>query len=237
MQQAKRAKSGDVPTALLEARVDKGYVLYVSRTAEITAIDMNMFTDMRPNEQSDALDELKKRATVYAIDGEGCLGDNLDGDGQLPQWVLDQFIEKHGLRWWAGSGADFEMLEEANRAAKDIVELALTAPIDSFYGMKHVAVGDETIQKCSARPELYRARGGVLEPGSDGFLARYTVPPSDTEARQTVNSNGLATYTASFSLYCDPFGAELYNVVRVTFTCRVATGEEAFGSGDELAAE
>ena len=48
------------------------------------------------------------------------------------------------------------------------------------------------------------------------------MPPSDTVARLSeTNDAGFETHTANFFLYCDPFGADIYNVVRVMLRCSV----------------
>ena len=83
----------------------------------------------------------------------------------------------------------------------------------------HVAQGDRTIEEYNIRPELTETKP---KPGSNGRLDEFKVPPSDTVARfAETNDAGFETYTANFFLYCDPFGADIYNVVRATLRCNV----------------
>ena len=98
----------------------------ITRTTEVVGVDWNMFEDMRPSERTDAREELESTAKRYDIDG-GTISDALE-DEELPDWVLEGFKTKSGA--WRRQLLDlFATREEANRAAKDIVEHALTAPV------------------------------------------------------------------------------------------------------------
>ena len=204
----------------------QGYVLAISRKVEVVAIDWNMFTDMRPDERSDAHDELNNKAKAYALGGEEPLCYTLE-DEELPPWVLAKFQKPGDItrtawreRLYRQATHEFETVEEANRAAKEIVEKALTAPVPDCFSLVHAREGDETIEKYNIRPELIEAKP---KPGSHGRLDKFTMPPSDTAAQRIGGStaDGLEAYKARFMLYCDPYGADLYNVVSATLTCRV----------------
>ena len=91
----------------------------ITRTTEVVGVDWNMFEDMRPSERTDAREELESTAKRYDIDG-GTISDALE-DEELPDWVLEGFKTKSGA--WRRQLLDlFATREEANRAAKDIVE-------------------------------------------------------------------------------------------------------------------
>jgi mannose-6-phosphate isomerase-like protein (cupin superfamily) len=207
------------------APLTSGYLVLCRRTADIAAIEWNMFTDMRPDERDDAMEALRTRTAQYDTSGEALLPD-LDEEGALPQWVSER-LQALGPKYRRTKGAEvdhafageFASLDEANRAAKEVVEKALTCPeLPRHADMVHKAEGDRTIAQHRLRPDLYGARPAA---GSGGRLDKYSVPPSDAEATVKLNAQGLATCSASLSLYCDPFGADLYNVVRATVVCHV----------------
>ena len=190
------------------------FYIDVTRTTEVVGVDWNMFEDMRPSETAEAREELDSTAKRYDIDG-GAIADALE-DEELPAWVLEAFQTKS--RAWRRNLDLFATREEANRAAKDIVEHALTAPVPGS-SLVHVAQGDRTIEEYNISPELVEPKP---KPGSNGRLDEFKVPPSDTAARLAETSAaGFETYTAKFFLYCDPFGADIYNVVSVTLRCSV----------------
>jgi hypothetical protein len=195
--------------------ITSGFYVGITRTTEVVGVDWNMFEDMRPSERTDAREELDSTAKRYDIDG-GTISDALE-DEELPAWVLEAFQTKS--RAWRRQLLDlFATREEANRAAKDIVEHALTAPVPGS-SLVHVAEGDRTIEEYNITPELTEPKP---KPGSNGRLDKFKVPPSDTAARLAETSDaGFETYTANFFLYCDPFGADIYNVVSVTLRCSV----------------
>ena len=69
---------------------DDGFMVTISRTTEVVGIDFNMFTDMRPSEQSDARDELDQKMRQYDVDAH--LYDCLEEE-ELPPWVLAKFTK------------------------------------------------------------------------------------------------------------------------------------------------
>ena len=189
--------------------------------------DHNMFTDMRPSERQDARDALAEKAKQYELAPEdeyngdpiyGCLEDD-----ELAPWVLAKFAAR-GPRWRQRKKDEFDTLEEANRAAKDIVEHCLSTRIPRvFSSFTHVADGDRDIEEYDIEPELY---GVEPKPGKD-YLDKYEAQPSDTEAKLVeTTDDGLQAYTANYFVYCDPYGADVYNVVKVTLTCRVEAIEK-----------
>ncbi len=212
------SEPSDYFRAATTASLPHRFYIEITRTTEVVGVDWNMFVDMRPSETAEAREELDSTAKRYDIDG-GTISDSLE-DEELPDWVLEAFRTKS--RSWrrdrTGTADLFATREEANRAAKDIVEHALTAPVPGS-SLVHVAQGDRTIEEYNISPELVEPKP---KPGSNGRLDEFKVPPSDTVARLAeTNDAGFETYTANFFLYCDPFGADIYNVVSVTLRCSV----------------
>ena len=225
MPPTKRAKAEDV-SAPAVSKEGGGFLVVVSRTTAVVGIDFNMFTDMRPSERSDAQDELDQKAKQYDVDGWD-LWDCLE-DEELPPWVLDKFTTQHGPDWrhklkrGLPPQPEFETLEEANRAAKEITEHVLTTKIPQCFSLVHVADGDKTIAEYDIEPELYDVKP---KPGNR-HLDEYKPAPSDTNAQLAeTTEKGLQTYKANFFLYCDPYGSDLYNVVSASITCRVEAME------------
>jgi hypothetical protein len=222
MPPTKRAKTAAVSTPAV-SDYDDGFMVTISRTTEVVGIDFNMFTDMRPSEQSDARDELDQKMRQYDVDDH--LYDCLEEE-ELPPWVLAKFTTQHGPNWRhklkraVPAPAEFETLEEANRAAKEIIEHVLTNAIPRCFDLKHVADGDKIIEEYRIKPELYNVKP---KPGSR-HLDTYRPAQSDTVAQLVeTDEKGLQTYKANYFLYCDPYGADLYNVVAASLTCHVET--------------
>ena len=131
----------------------------VKRTTQVAGVDHNMFTDMRPSERQDARDALAEKAKQYELAPEDDYnGDPIYGcleDEELAPWVLAKFAAR-GPRWRQRKKDEFDTLEEANRAAKDIVEHILSTRIPRvFSSFTHVADGDRDIKEYDIEPELY----------------------------------------------------------------------------------
>ena len=90
--------------------------------------------------------------------------------------------------------------------------------IPRCFDLKHVADGDKILKEYRIKPDLYELKP---KPGNR-HLDTYKPAPSDATAQLAETTDkGLQTYKASFFLYCDPYGADLYNVVTASLTCRV----------------
>ena len=125
---------------------------------------------------------------------------------------------------WLDEIFKFDVLSKANQAAKDSLERMLNVSVSKISSLVHVADGNKTIAEYDIEPELYHK---TPKEGSNGVLDEYTVPDSDLTATLSATSaKGKKVYTATLFLYCDPYGADLYNVVRTEITARVLTMEE-----------
>jgi len=223
------------------------YLVVISRRSEVTAIDWNMFTDMRSGERADAVEELESAAKKLDVEDEelSCLMIE-DEDGRppllaaddLPDWIVGYFKDKRKKTHdnWDDRIFEFDDVSSASRAAKDALERMLLSPVRGSADLMHVADGNKDIEERRLKPQVYHSKP---QPGSNGFLDKYVVPSSDREATLIATSTtGKAAYRASLFFYCDPYNGDgLHNVVRTEITARVHTYEESNFNSDRPSKE
>ena len=158
------------PAATTPAR----YELRLSRLSKVVQWDDALFTDCRPSEAEDAQDETISVAKRY---------DCKEGDDD-------------SMSFQPPDEAIYESKAEANKAAKELVELQLRKPL-------HCKIAKQA-----------QVSNGDLPPG-------YQLPPADSVAKEAAMVNGCGTYTGSLPFFCDPYGADVWTVCVTTFTVRV----------------
>ncbi len=158
-----------------------GFEVRLSRTSRVDAWDEHLFCDCRPSEAADNADETTSIAQRY---------DSTEASSWHDGFTLPEDFDRV-----------YKTLDEANAAARSIVEKQLLEPV---------------LGGCTrASQEDADACDGDLPHG-------YKVPTSDTKpTSDPPGAGGRASYSGRVSLFCDPYGSDVWTVVVTEFRARV----------------
>lgn len=173
-------KPADAPAAVASTAtpaVQQKFELRFSRTSKVMQWDDALFTDCRPSEAEDAQDETIRAAKRYDVK---------EGEDDSTSFVLPE----------EAYDALYDTKAEANKVAKQLVELQLGEPLNIQVAQQE------------------QVSNGDLPPA-------YQLPVADSVAKETAMVNGCGTYTGSLPFFCDPYGADVWTVCETTFTVRV----------------
>ena len=156
------------------AALTQGFELRFSRSSKVIQWDEGLFTDCRPSEADDAMDDTLREAKKY---------DHSEA-------------EDKGFGSSLNYKKIYKTVDEANAAAKRMVNDVLAHP-----------VGRE-------RAKQEDVANGELPLG-------YKLPPTDEAAKESIGAGGRGTYCGSLTFFCDPYGADVWNVCTTEYTVRV----------------
>lgn len=163
-----------VPKPEDAAKLATKYELRFSRSSKVVEWDDGLFTDCRPSEADDAMDETLKEVKRY---------DHAEADNK-------------GFGNSLAYKKVFSTLDEANAAAERHLNDVLAHPVGR------------------TRANQADVANGELPPG-------YQLPKSDDAAIEVIGSGGRGTYTGHLTFFCDPYGADVWNVCVTEYVVRV----------------